>query len=209
MIRIWIVDDHAIFREGLKHMFAMCGDMVVVGESAHGGQLLDVLRHGGIDVLLLDMFIPGISGIDLIKSIRTHYPQLSLLVFSMCKEAQIARRVIEAGASGYLTKDNDSEMLMLAIRKVAGGGRFFDPQLAQKVVFDLVSGAQRAPHEGLSNREQRILRLLAQGLSINEIADQFSISNKTVSTHKMRLMQKMQFRNNADLIRYGIEHSLA
>ena len=208
MIRIQIADDHAIVREGLKQLFAMYRDVTVVGESVHGGQLLEVLRQGEIDLVLLDMTMPGISGIDLIERIRAHYPQLPLLVLSMHNEAQIARRAIEAGASGYLTKDNDPEMLMLAIRKVAGGGRFVDPLLAQEMVFDRAAGTQRAPHEALSDREQHILRLLVQGLSINEIADQLSISNKTVSTHKARLMQKMQLRNNAELMRYGIEYRL-
>lgn len=208
MIRIQIADDHAIVREGLKQLFAMYRDVTVVGESVHGGQLLEVLRQGEIDLVLLDMTMPGISGIDLIERIRAHYPQLPLLVLSMHNEAQIARRAIEAGASGYLTKDNDPEMLMLAIRKVASGGRFVDPLLAQEMAFDRAGGAQRAPHEALSDREQHILRLLVQGLSINEIADQLSISNKTVSTHKARLMQKMQLRNNAELMRYGIEYHL-
>ena len=208
MIRIHLVDDHAIVREGLKQLFSLSADLDVVGESVNGAQLLDALRAGGIDLVLLDMSMPGIGGVQLIERIRSQYP-VPVLVLSMHNEPQIARRAIDAGATGYLTKDNDPEMLMLAIRKVARGGRFVDPLLAQRP-RGLVdpAGAGQAPHEQLSDREQHILCLLVRGLSVNQIADQLAISNKTVSTHKARLMQKMQFGNNAELVKYGVEHGL-
>ncbi len=204
MIRIHLADDHAIMREGLKQLFALSPGLVVTGESVNGAQLLDALRAGGIDIVLLDMTMPGISGAGLIERIRTRY-DTPLLVLSMHNEAQIARRAIAAGASGYLTKDNDPEILVGAVRKVAAGGRFIDPQLAEQLVF---ASSASAPHECLSDREQHILRLLASGLCVNDIAMQLSISNKTVSTHKARLMQKMKFSHNADLVRYAIEHNL-
>ncbi len=204
MIRIHLADDHAIMREGLKQLFVLSPGLVVAGESVNGAQLLDALRAGGIDIVLLDMTMPGISGAGLIERIRTRY-DIPLLVLSMHNEAQIARRAIAAGASGYLTKDNDPEILVSAVRKVAAGGRFIDPQLAEQLVFE---SSASSPHECLSDREQHILRLLASGLGVNDIALQLSISNKTVSTHKARLMQKMKFSHNADLVRYAIEHNL-
>jgi DNA-binding NarL/FixJ family response regulator len=126
----------------------------------------------------------------------------------MHNEPQIARRALAAGAAGYLTKDSDPETLLAAIRKVAAGGRFIDPGLAESMVFDAGGGGDRPPHEQLSERELHILRLLVRGKSVNDIADELSISNKTVSTHKARLMQKLGFQNNADLVRYGIAHGL-
>lgn len=208
MIRILIADDHAIVREGLKQLFALWADVSVAGEAVNGAQVLEAVRQNEIDLLLLDMTMPGVSGVELIARVRAHSPSLPILVLSMHNEPQIARRALASGASGYLTKDSDPEMLMAAIRKVAGGGRFIDPELAESMVFDSGGNGERLPHELLSEREFHILRLLVQGRSINEIADELSISNKTVSTHKARLMQKLNFQNNAELVRYGIDHGL-
>ncbi|HXU94234.1 MAG TPA: response regulator transcription factor [Gallionella sp.] len=208
MIRILIADDHAIVREGLKQLFALCEDVSVAGEAVNGGQVLEALRNHEMDLLLLDMTMPGISGVELIARIRAENQAVPILVLSMHNEPQIARRALASGASGYLTKDSDPEMLMAAIRKVATGGRFIDPGLAELMVFDSGEKGERPPHELLSEREFHILRLLVQGRSVNDIADELSISNKTVSTHKARLMQKLNFQNNAELVRYGIDHGL-
>lgn len=208
MIKLLIADDHAIVREGLKQLFALCQDVSVAGEAVNGAQVLDALRGGGIDLVLLDMNMPGVSGVDLITRIRAYHERLPVLVLSMHNEPQIARRALGAGASGYLTKDNDPETLMAAVRKVAAGGRFIDPALAEMMVFETNGKGERPPHEQLSDRELHILRLLVKGRSVNDIADELSISNKTVSTHKARLMQKLGFQNNAELVRYGLDHGL-
>lgn len=208
MIRILIADDHAIVRGGLKQLFALCSDLSVTGEAVNGAQVLEVLRKEEVDLLLLDMNMPGISGAELITRVRAERPSLPILVLSMHNEPQIARRALASGAAGYLTKDSDPETLLAAIRKVAAGGRFIDSGLAESMVFDAGENGERPPHEQLSEREFHILRLLVRGKSVNDIADELSISNKTVSTHKARLMQKLGFQNNADLVRYGIEHHL-
>jgi DNA-binding NarL/FixJ family response regulator len=208
MIRLLIADDHAIVRSGLKQLFALSPDVMVTAEAANGAQVLAALRDNACDVLLLDVSMPGISGADLISRIRVHHPDLPVLILSMHNESQIARRNLKAGASGYVTKDSDPDMLLEAIRKVAAGGRFITPELAEKMAFD-VGNPHAVPHERLTSRELHILQLLAKGRSLNDIAQELSISNKTVSTHKARLMQKMRIDSNAKLIRYTVMHGLA
>lgn len=208
MIRILLADDHAIMREGLKQLFAIVEDIKVVAEATQGGTVLDSLRQQSVDLVLLDMTMPGICGEDLIARIRSRYPELPILVLSMHNELQIARRALKAGANGYVTKDQEPETLLAAIRKVATGGRFIDPALAEQMVFETSGGAREKNHDSLTDREFQILRLLARGFSVNDIATQFAISNKTVSTHKARLMEKMGFATNADLVRYALERKL-
>lgn len=208
MIKLMIADDHAIVREGLKQLFSLYSDISVVGEATNGSDVLVNLRTQTIDLLLLDMTMPGISGVELITRIRAQNPTLPILVLSMHNVVQIAKRALSNGASGYLTKDSDPEVLLAAIRKVAGGGRFIDPDLAEAMVFDNVKTEPAEPHELLSEREYQILRLLVGGKSVNDIADELSISNKTVSTHKTRLMQKLSVNNNAELVRYGLDNGL-
>jgi DNA-binding NarL/FixJ family response regulator len=208
MIRVLIADDHAIVREGLKQLFALDSDVVVAGEAVDGAQVLETLRQGGFDLVLLDMTMPGVSGVNLISRIRAQDGAPPILVLSMHNELQIARRALTAGASGYLTKDSRPDILITAIRKVASGGRFIDPGLAEQMVFEAGDSGQRPPHELLSDREFHILRLLVRGMSVNDVAEELVISNKTVSTHKARLMLKMNFRNNAELVRYAVAHGL-
>jgi DNA-binding NarL/FixJ family response regulator len=213
MIHLMIADDHAILRESLKHLFALTDDIEVSAEAMNGGEVLERLRQKetdqlGIDLVLLDMNMPGISGEDLILRLRAQYPELPILVLSMHNQAQIAQRALKAGASGYLSKDRDAEMLLAAIRKVAAGGRFIDPVLAEQMAFEASGLAPRALHTSLSDREFEILCLFAKGVSLNDIAAKFAISNKTVSTHKSRLMEKMGFTSNAELIRYALDHGL-
>lgn len=208
MIKLMIADDHAIVREGLKQLFSLYSDISVVGEATNGSDVLVNLRTQTIDLLLLDMTMPGISGVELITRIRAQNATLPILVLSMHNEVQIARRALSNGASGYLTKDSDPEVLLAAIRKVAGGGRFIDPDLAEAMAFDNGNTEQEEPHELLSEREYQILLLLIGGKSVNDIAGELSISNKTVSTHKTRLMQKLNVSNNAELVRYGLDNGL-
>jgi DNA-binding NarL/FixJ family response regulator len=208
MIRLLLADDHALVREGLKQLFALTADIVVGAEAADGGQVLDALRRGHFDLILLDLTMPGIAGPDLITRIVARDKPPSILVLSMHNEPQIARRALAAGAAGYLTKDNDPAILLAAIRKVAAGGRFLDATLAEAMAFGSTLGAPADSHENLTPREFQILRLLARGDSINQIAEQLAISNKTVSTHKARLMEKMRFSCNADVFRYALSHGL-
>jgi DNA-binding NarL/FixJ family response regulator len=208
MIRILIADDHAIVRGGLLQLFGLAGDMTVVAQATNGGQVIESLRVVPCDLVLLDLSMPGISGIELISRIRAHAPDLPILVLSMHNEALVVRRALKAGANGYMTKDGDPETLLMALRKVAAGGRYLDPGLAEQMVFDSEAGQVEQAHEQLSNRELSIFRLFVCGKTVNQIADELAISNKTVSTHKARLMQKMGFRSNADMLRYGIDHAL-
>lgn len=208
MIRLVIADDHAIVRGGLKQIFAMVPDFEVVGEAVNGSEVLDCLRLAPFDLLLLDLNMSGISGADLIKRVKAHRSDLPVLVLSMHNEPQVAARMLRAGAAGYITKDCEPDILLAAIRKVAANGRYIAPELAEKMVFDVTSTGQRLPHSLLSNREYEVFDLLISGKSVNEIATQLAISNKTVSTHKVRLMEKMNLSNMADLLRYAMEHKV-
>jgi DNA-binding NarL/FixJ family response regulator len=208
MIRLLLADDHALLIEGLKQLFALTSDIEVAGEAHNGAQALELLRSQQFDLLILDMSMPGISGIDLIARIRVHDAKLPILILSMHNELQIARRALKAGANGYLTKDSDPETLLTAVKRTAAGGRFIDSSLAEQMVFNLAPPERQHRHEHLSDREFHILRLLACGMSVNEIAGDLAISNKTVSTHKARLMRKMDFHSNAELVRYALSQGL-
>lgn len=208
MIKALVVDDHGIMREGLKQLFNLSGDIEVAGEASSGAEALDMLRNGKFDMLITDLNMPGLGGIDLVIRIRAHDQRLPILVLSMYNEPQVAKRVLKAGAFGYVSKDSSPKILLEAVRKVAAGGRFLDPAIAEKMAFETTLFGQGLPHEQLSNREFHIFRLLAKGKSLNEIAEELSISNKTVSTHKARLMQKMNFSSNADMVRYAVTHGL-
>ncbi|MEW5824220.1 MAG: response regulator transcription factor [Pseudomonadota bacterium] len=209
MIRLMIADDHTLMREGLKQLFTLMDDIVVVGEAVNGTDVLERLRQQDVDVLLLDMTMPGICGEDLITRIRARHPELGILVLSMHNEPVVVQRALKAGASGYLSKDGDPDTLLAAVRKVANGGRYIDFSIAEKMIFGVQGAETAASHTSLSDRELQVLRMLAKGKSINEIADQFAISNKTISTHKARLMEKMGFESMADLIRYAINNDLS
>lgn len=207
MIRIIIVDDHAIVRHGLKQILALAPDIAVVGEAGGGEELRVVLERNPCDLVLLDMNMPGLAGVDLIQWIHTEYPDQPILILSMHAEGQIASRALKAGASGYLTKDSEPEILIGAIRKVSAGGKFIDAALVEKLVFDHAPGAF-APHQGLTERELQVFIMLVSGRTISEIANDLFLSAKTVSTHKFRLMQKMNLQTSTDLVRYAIRHRL-
>jgi DNA-binding NarL/FixJ family response regulator len=207
-VRVLIADDHTILREGLKQLFALTGDIVVAGEAVNGAQVNDAIQQANFDLILLDMNLPGVNGIDLIALIRRQAGHLPILVLSMHNEVQVVRGALNAGASGYLTKDSDPEVLVAAIRTVVGGGRVIEHHLAELMAFDSSNSSRYLPHEALSTRELEVLRLLGGGMTINEIAEQLLISNKTVSTHKARLMHKMNIDNNVELVRYVFAHNL-
>ncbi len=208
MIKVLIADDHVVVRNGLKQLFSAMGDVAVAGEAASGEELLEALGSTTADLVLLDLTMPGLSGINLVARIHALYPKQHVLVLSMHNELQVAKRVLQAGATGFVTKGSEQETLMSAIRKVAAGGRFVDPGIAEQMMFEKPLHGDAAPHERLSERELIILKLFARGRSVNEIAAELFISNKTVSTHKARLMQKLNFQSNAELVRYAADQGL-
>lgn len=209
MIRIVIADDHPIVREGLKQMLSACVDFTIVGEACNGHEVITRTRELEFDVLLLDMSMPGRGGIELIRQVKSEKPRLRVLVLSMHEEEQYAVRSIRAGASGYLNKETAPAQLVSAIRKVASGGAFITPAVAEQLAMGAMPHAQGLPHSTLSDREFQVMGMLVAGKSITDIAGELNLSVKTVSTHKTRLMQKMGMTNQADLIRYAMENNLA
>ncbi|MDX8379016.1 MAG: response regulator transcription factor [Gallionella sp.] len=209
MINLLIADDHSIVREGINKILALTTDIRVKKEAVCG---VDVMRHlkehVGFNLLLLDLSMPGVRGMDLIVKIKANYPGLPILVFSMYNESQVASRVIKAGAAGFISKDSDPEVLLEAIRRVSNGGKYIDPALAEQLAFDALLPEQRAPHSLLSAREFEVFGLLVKGRRVNDIANQLCISNKTVSTHKLNLMVKMKFTSTAELVHYAVAHNL-
>ncbi|MGR2741026.1 response regulator transcription factor [Billgrantia sp. Q4P2] len=207
-IRLLIADDHSIVREGLKQLLALYEDIELIAEAVDGDHLLSILETHHPDVLILDILMPGLSGIPLIETLTERHPELPILILSMHNETQIARRTIRAGSQGYLSKDCDATTLITAIRRLAQGGRYIQPDVAEKLAFDYDETIDTPKHEALSKRELHVFYLLARGLSLNEIADQLSINTKTVSTHKFRLMQKMDFSSHTEIVRYALAHNL-
>jgi DNA-binding NarL/FixJ family response regulator len=208
VIRVLVAEDHTIVREGIKQLLGMAKDLLVVGEASNGEQLLDTLRHLSCDVVLLDISMPGVNGLEAIPRIRALNNPPAVLVLSMHDEAQMAARALKIGAAGYATKDSDPALLLAAIRKIASGGRYIDPQLADRMVFEVGLTDSRPAHALLSEREFSVFERLVHGSSVNDIAEQLALSNKTISTHKARLMQKLNASSMADLMRYAMEHKL-
>lgn len=208
MIRLLIVDDHELMREGLKQLFDDEDDIVVSAEAASGEEALAMVQNGKFDLILLDISIPGIHGVELIKKIKEQPNSPPILVLSMHNELQIVKRKLNVGASGYITKDSSPKDLLEAMRKVASGGRFIAADIAEKIAFEGISTKPVVLHELLSARELVILRLLAKGRKVNEIAQDLGISSKTVSTHKVRLMQKMYIDSEVKLMQYIIAHGM-
>ena len=208
MIKIVIADDHSIVREGLKRIVSSIDDMEVAGEAGNGTEVMQRVRELAFDVLVLDLSMPGRSGMELIKLVRSEKPQLRILVLSMHQELQYAIRAIKNGASGYLTKESAPDQLEQAIRKVASGGAFISAEVAEQLALGAMPGSQAVPHESLSNREFEVLQMLVAGVSLTDIGTKLNLSVKTVSTHKTNLMQKMGLQNQNELIRYAIKHGL-
>lgn len=206
--RVLIADDHAIVREGLRRILASDSTIVVAGEARDGHEVLAAVREGGFEVLLLDLSMPGRSGVDLIKQVKGEQPDVRILVLSMHDEAQYAERTIRAGASGYLTKDTAAKQLVAAIHRIAAGGMFITPETAEALAVRLQSPLEELPHKRLSDREYEVLVMLAGGESVTAIAERLHLSVKTVSTHKTHVLEKMQMTSLADLVRYAIEHNL-
>jgi DNA-binding NarL/FixJ family response regulator len=203
VIRVLLADDHQIVRDGLRGILARTGDIEVAAEALDGDQALALVRANQYDVAILDMSMPGLSGIDLVKRLAIERPTLRMLVLSMHAERQYAARVLKAGAAGYLNKDSAAEQLVAAIRKIAAGGVHIGEAAAASLV-SAGAGGQRA----LSDREFEVLRLMVEGKSPSDVADQLHLSVKTVSTHKTRILEKLGLKTTADLVRYALENKL-
>ncbi len=207
MIRILLADDHQLVRDGLKRILGAASDLEVAGEAASGDEALALVKMNDYDLALLDMSMPGLAGIALIKRLHAEKPKLRILVLSMHGEDQYASRALKAGASGYLTKDSASAQLVGAIRKVAAGGVHISDAVAASLI-SAVAGGDAPPHAALSDREFEVFKLLAAGRAPTEIAAQMHLSVKTVSTHKARILQKLNLGGTAELVRYALEHGL-
>ncbi|HET9351262.1 MAG TPA: response regulator transcription factor [Burkholderiales bacterium] len=204
MIRVLVADDHSIVRDGLKRILAATPDLQVTGEAAGGDEALALVKANDYDVVMLDMSMPGLSGIDLIKRLKLERPKLKILVLSMHGESQYAARVLKAGAAAYLSKDSAAGVLLNALRKVAAGG----VHIGDAAAASLLQAGDKPPHESLSDREFEVMRLLVEGLGPTEIGERLHLSVKTVSTHKTRILDKLGLGSTAELVRYAMEHRL-
>ena len=208
MIKVLMVDDHIMVREGIKRIIDDTNDIDIVAEAASGEEALKALNNIGVDIVLLDISMPGKNGIQTLKEIKKHNPTMKVLMLSMHAEEQYAMRAIKAGASGYLTKDSASDKLVTAIRKIEQGRKHISPEVAELLVTDLYHNEDKNLHSLLSDREFEILKCIIKGDSLKKIALKLSISDKTVSTYRSRLLKKLNLKNTADLIKYGINQNL-
>jgi len=209
MVRILVADDHAVVRHGLRQLLSLDPELEVVDEAKNAWEVVERLRQGGVDVLLTDMSMPGLNGIDLIRRVRAEAPGVPVLVLSMHADTQIAARAIRAGAHGYMTKDSEPEALIEAIRQVARGGNYIDPALAARMVFGAASAPdEESPSAEMTDREYQVFLALVQGRSLVEIAETLHLSAKTISTHKFRLMRKLRLNSVSELVRYAVRHGV-
>lgn len=208
MIRILIADDHAIVRRGLKQILSEIPEVEAIDEAGNGQEVLAKLGKSGYDLVLLDISMPGRSGLDVLKQIKADRPGQQVLMLSMHPEEQYAVRALKAGASGYLTKESAPEELITAARKILSGGKYVSAALAEKFASELNRDIEKAPHETLSDREFEIMLMIASGKTVKEIGDELALSIKTVSTYRSRILAKMNLKNNAEITRYAIENGL-
>lgn len=208
MIRILIVDDHAVVAGGLKQFLGSVGGFVIAGEARTGKDGLAMIAREHWDLLLLDIGLPDLNGIELLKHIKRDHPALPVLVFSMYAEDDYAMAALEAGAVGYLPKDSAPDEILAAIRRASSGERYLSPMLAEKLLSGTVPLARKLPHDSLSPREFDVMRMLGQGVPLTEIAEQLHLSPKTVSTYRARVLEKLGLRNNVDITRYVLTHGL-
>ena len=208
MIRILVADDHAVVRQGVIQILADVNDMAVKGEAQNGPETLKKVTENEYDVVLLDISMPGRSGLEVLEDIKARRPKLAVLILSMHPEEQYAVRALRAGASGYLTKASAPQELIGAIRKVAGGGKYVTSSLAEKLADEMEIDTEKLPHERLSNREHQVMLMLASGKSVSDIADDLCLSVKTISTYRTRVMSKMGMKKNAELTLYAVHNKL-
>jgi DNA-binding NarL/FixJ family response regulator len=208
MTRALIADDHAVVREGLKQIVSETADMRVAGEAGTGHEVLEFVRRHECDLVVLDLAMPGKDGLETLKELKVLKPRLPLLILSVHPEEQYAVRLLRAGAAGYLTKESAPEQLVAAIRKVSRGGRYVSEALAEQLAVLVGSPADRPPHEALSDRELRVMLMIASGKTVSEVADVLCLSVKTISTYRSRALEKMRMRNNAEFSFYAVKHGL-
>lgn len=208
MIRILIADDHPILRQGLKDILVCALENAVCAEAGNAQEVLDEVQNHDWDLVILDVTMPGRSGLDALRDLKKLRPKLPVLVLSMHPEDQLARRVLKAGASGYMTKESAPTELITAIRKVLAGGMYVSPALAERLAFDLREDSRRPLHETLSHREFEVLRMIALGKTVTQIAEELHLSAPTVSTHRAHILEKMDLTTTAELIRYAVRNHL-
>ena len=208
MIKIIIADDHPIVRAGMKQIIAEASDLMVVDEAGDGHKLLSKIRVKNFDVVILDITMPHMNGLDVLKQLKIEKPKLPVIVLSIHPEDQYALRVLKAGASGYVTKASAPDELINAIRKVCRGRKYISPSIAEKLAFNLDANFEEMPHEALSDREYQVLCMLASGKTVTEIAVELALSAKTVSTYRSRILEKMDMKNSAELMHYAIQNQL-
>lgn len=208
MIKILIADDHAIVRRGLKQIVSEQPDMIVGGEAENAREVLEMSRSNNWNVIVLDINMPGRSGLEVLKDLKREHPKLPVLVLSVHPEDQYGIRMLKAGAAGYLTKDSAPDELVIAIRKVNRGGKYVSPSLAETLVLELGVETDRPRHQTLSDREYQVMIMIASGKTVSEIGEELSLSVKTISTYRARVLNKMRMRTNAELTHYAIQNSL-
>jgi len=208
MIRILIADDHLLIREGLKKVLKEAIDMRVVKEAVNAAEMLQTLKEGEIDLVVLDISLPDKSGLEVLQDLKRDYPKIPVLILSAHPEERFAVRALREGAAGYLTKESAPQELIQALRKIIQGRKYVSPSLAERLAIDVKNPGMKPPHETLSSREYQILRLVAAGKSSKEIAADLSISINTVNTYRSRMQEKMGMKTDAELIRYAIENHL-
>ena len=208
MIKLIIVDDHAVVRKGLKQIFEEAPDIVVTDEAGSGSELLEKIRQKKFDVVLLDISMPGRDGLDVLKELKVERPELHVLVFTMFPEEQYAVRVLKAGASGYLNKESEPEELIEAIRKVSQGRKYVSPELAEILASNLEITGEAPLHESLSDREFQVMCMIGSGKTVSEIAKELSLSINTISTYRIRILEKLNMKTNAEITHYAIKNQL-
>jgi DNA-binding NarL/FixJ family response regulator len=208
MIRVLVVDDHPIVREGLKQILSDTEDILVVDEADSGQAVLTSAARSNFDVVLLDISMPGRDGLEVLRELKQQKPKLPVLILSMYPEEHYAVRVLRAGASGYLTKSSAPDELISAIRKVASGRKYISSTLAERLIYELDREADRPMHEVLSDREYQVMHMISTGKSVKEIAEALGLSVKTVSTYRSRIMEKMNMKNNAEIVLYAVQNKL-
>jgi DNA-binding NarL/FixJ family response regulator len=208
MTKILLVDDHEVVRDGIKKIFDEQPETIVFGQAGTAAEALSLAREEDWDVVVLDLSLGARSGLEVLKELNQLRPRLPVLILSMHSEEQYARRAFKSGAAGYITKDSPRTELLNAIKKVIKGGRYLSPTLAETLVFDIERGTDRPPHAALSDREFEVMKLIASGKKVTEIAGILSLSDKTISTYRTRILEKMNMRTNAEIIRYAIQNKL-